>query len=128
MPAQEFSGNTQSDVQLADNSSPQPTHSISRAAHDALSTPWAGSMDFRYADDDSLEDENDSSSRAVRPEPTPSPTEPGSSDTDSEVDKSDVESSRSEAGEFPDIFETEADLNTAEYSKYPHHASHSNGW
>ena len=111
--------------------SPPPTNPISRAAHDALSTPWVGSADFRYTDDDGLEDSNDIGSQAVQPVPIRDPTEPESSgtdperessNTDSDIDGSDIGSSASDMGESPDIFETEADLNAAEYSKCPHHA------
>ena len=91
-----------------------------------------GSADFRYTEDDNLEDSNDIGGQDVQPVPIAGPTEPEnsstdsepeSSDTDSDVDGSDIRSSASDMGESPDVFETEADLNAAEYSKCPHHAS-----
>ena len=84
-----------------------------------------GSADFHYTDDDGLEDSNDIGGQAVQAVPisesSGTDSERESSDTDSDVDGSDIGSSASNVGESPDIFETEADLNAAEYSKCPHH-------
>jgi hypothetical protein len=90
---------------------------ISNATHEALSAPWTGPADFRYGDDDVFKDFSD---EAAQPAPVAGPTEPESSDTDSEadVDDDDFASSESDTEDsVPDIFETNADLNAAEYSK-----------
>lgn len=88
---------------------------ISRVAYMALSTPWSGLADFRGGDDDIFEDSNDIDYEAPQPTPVSDPTELESSDTDSDLD---VGASESDRGEVPDIFETNADLNTEEYSEY----------
>ena len=88
---------------------------ISRAARMALSTPWSGPVDFHGGDDDTLEVSNDINYEAPQPTPISDPTELESSDTDSDLD---VGASESDGGEVPDIFETNADLNTEEYSEY----------
>jgi hypothetical protein len=105
------------------NSIPDPSSSprnsaISGIVHKALSFPWAGPVDLRY-EDKNPEDSDDVSCRTTQPIPAPgSDTEPRSSDVDfSEADDSEVEFGESSAGRFPDIFETDADLNATEYSE-----------
>ena len=105
---------------------------VSKAAHEALSAPWVGSTDFRYNDDDDngdddnniLKDTGDVGSGLAHP--VPSPTEPESSDIDSDVDvdSDDARSSEPGVGGLLDIFETNADLNTAEYSEYTANSSY----
>lgn len=93
---------------------------ISTAAREALSVPWAGPADFRYGDDDDFEDSNDVNGETVHPVPIVGPAELGNSDTDSETDMDsddDGGSSRSSMGEVPDTFDTNTDLNAAEYSE-----------
>jgi hypothetical protein len=106
---------------------PTPAHLVmdpitSNAAHEALSNPWAGPADFRYGDDDTFEDSNDINDEVAQPVPITGPAESESSDTGSETDASgddsnDLGSSDFDMEEVPDIFETNADLNAAEYSE-----------
>ena len=111
--------------------SPAPTlpsmdPAISRAVHGALSAPWTGPASFHYGDDDVFEDSSDDASRPAQPTPITGPTEPESSDTDLEtdMDDDDPELSGSEVEEVPDILETNADLNAAEYSECTAISSH----
>jgi len=101
--------------------SPPPSNgpvATAAAVQTALSTPWAGSTDFQYNDDDTFEDSNDVDYEGVQLEPTIDETlELESSDSDSDVGNSDFESNTSDTDEEPDPFETNADMNAAEHSK-----------
>jgi len=97
---------------------------ISKAAHEALSAPWAGPTDFHHGDDDTFEDSSDIGGETAQPVSIPGPTEPSGSDTESDVDVdsdnadgNNIGPSEAEMGEVPDIFETNADLDAAEYSE-----------
>ena len=108
---------------LSPASGPLPRNqAISKAACEALSTPWKGPADFCYGDDGVFEDSNDVSGQSAQLVPIPDPVEPEpeSSDTNSESDADDdgAGSNGSDTEEFPDIFQTDADLNADEYSKY----------
>ena len=97
---------------------------ISSVAREALSAPWTGLVDSHRGDDD-VEDSNDINGQTTEPIQTPGSAEPGSSDVDSGTDDEEVgltdlgvRLSGSSTEVFPDIFETDADLNTTEYSKH----------
>ena len=74
-----------------------------------------GSADFRFGDDDVFEDENNIGAEPTHS--TPGPTELENSDFDTDPDDDDAGLSESNMGEVSDTFETNADLNTAEYSE-----------
>jgi len=92
---------------------------ISKAAREALAGPWTGPTNFCYDDDENFDDPNDIGVETAQPVPVPDPTEPESSDTESDADADidDAGLSESDVGEVPDIFETNADLDAAEYSE-----------
>lgn len=106
--------------------SPSPTttpltsgdQNISRAAHAALSAPWSGLANTCGGDNDILEVSNDVDFRVPQPAPVSDSTELSSSDTDLDSDVDCDGASGPDVGEVPDIFETNADLNTEEYSEY----------
>ena len=116
------------DICLPDPSpSPTPASSskdpaISGAVRNALSAPWTGPGDFRYNDEDSF-DSSDIDDELAQPVPIVGPTEPDSSDTDSEADlDADMDndgfgSGRPDTEDSPDVFETDVNLNAAEYSE-----------
>jgi len=88
---------------------------ISQATCNALSTPWTGPADFRDVDGEVFDDSNDAGIKTAQPAPVTAPTEPESSDTDSEAGGDGI--GPDGADEEPDVFETHAELNTAEYSE-----------
>jgi hypothetical protein len=83
---------------------------IPSIAHEALSAPWMGPVNLHYRDDDP-----ETSDQA-----TPGDSEPESSDADSETDDDEVGLGGFSDRGLPDIFETDADLNAAEYSQCSH--------
>ena len=119
-------GSSPPDVRLPDPlPSPTPASSskdpaISGAVHDALSAPWTGPGEFHYGDEDTFvsSDTDDETAQTV---PIAGSTESDSSNTDSEadldvdMDNDDFGSGGSDIEDTPDVFETNADLNAAEY-------------
>ena len=126
-PAQQEQSYTPPDVAqqvlfLSPTTSPAPLPRnlvVSRAANEVLSAPWMGPGALRRDDDDIFEDSNDIGDKVAQPLSIPSPMESESSDMDSDTDIDDdgIGSSRSDTGGIPNIFETNADLNAAEYSE-----------
>ena len=120
-PALEFWPPSQQDNKPP-TSPPNPTPAsatdpTSDAARIALSVPWTGPTDFRYDDDEAFEDLNEASLDEIEIEPAVSTPEPEGSDAGSDEDSDASESDPSEAG-VSGMFDTNIDLNAAEYSKW----------
>ena len=99
---------------------------ISEAAHAGLSAPWVGPACFHYDDSEVFKDSNDVNYKGVQFEPISDTAESESSGTDTSTDSgsdldsdsdNDSELDGSETGEVPDVFDTNADLNTGKYSE-----------
>ena len=97
---------------------------VSNAAREALSAPWAGPVGLRYDNDDGFESTSDTSREPTHPVPGPAELESSDMDSDTDTDGDGCGSSKPNMGDISDIFETNADLNTAEYSEYAIDSSH----
>ena len=116
----------QPDSSLSPAPAPDPLPkdpAVSNAAREALSAPWAGPAGFHYSDD-GFESTSDTSRELAHHVPGPAELSSSDMDSDANMDGNNCGSSKSNMRDVSDIFETNADLNTAEYSEYAIDSSH----